>query len=222
MAAYLVSSRGTSRLALLLGATVAVTHTLAVLVLGVIVSASETVAPERAYPALGVVSGLLFAAVGAALLTRALRSRRDRRRRTSGTGHGAGHHHHGDDGDHGHGHEHALPSGPGEMRWQSILLPGLAGGLVPSPSALLVFLGGIALGRAWFGVLLVVAYGAGIAATLLAAGHLLVRARNRMERGGRQGRWSRVERVTLALPLITSTLIVVGGLAIAFRAVQAA
>jgi hypothetical protein len=43
-----------------------------------------------------------------------------------------------------------------------------------------------------------------------------------MERGGRQGRWSRVERVTLALPLITSTLIVVGGLAIAFRAVQAA
>jgi ABC-type nickel/cobalt efflux system permease component RcnA len=222
MAAYLVSSRGTSRLALLLGATVAVTHTLAVLVLGVIVSASETVAPERAYPTLGVVSGLLFSAVGAALLTRALRSRRDRRRRTSGTEHGAGHHHHGDDGDHGHGHEHALPSGPGEMRWQSILLPGLAGGLVPSPSALLVFLGGIALGRAWFGVLLVVAYGAGIAATLLAAGHLLVRARNRMERGGRQGRWSRVERVTVALPLITSTLIVVGGLAIAFRAVQAA
>lgn len=220
MAAYLVSSRGTSRLALLLGATVALTHTLAVLVLGVIVSASETVAPERAYPALGVISGLLFAAVGAALLTRALRSRRARRTTSEG-GHGHGHHHD-DDEEHGHGHEHALPSSPDEMRWQSILLPGLAGGLVPSPSALLVFLGGITLGRAWFGVLLVVAYGAGIAATLLAAGHLLVRARNRMERGGRHGRWRRVERVTLALPLITSTLIVVGGLAIAYRAVQAA
>lgn len=231
MAAYLVSSRGTSRLALLLGATVALTHTLAVLVLGVIVSASETVAPERAYPALGVVSGLLFATVGGALLTRALRSRRARRHGTSAAGHSAGHgHHHGDDEGHGHehnhghdhGHKHALPSGPDEMRWQSILLPGLAGGLVPSPSALLVFLGGITLGRAWFGVLLVVAYGVGIAATLLAAGHLLVRARNRMERGGRHGRWRRVERVTLALPLITSTLIVVGGLVIAYRAVQAA
>lgn len=223
MAAYLVSSRGTSRLALLLGGTVALTHTLAVLVLGVVVSASETIAPERAYPALGITSGLLFAAVGLALLTRALRSRRHRHPGTSGSGHGAGHHHHhGEDGDHGHGHDHALPSDPGEMRWQSILVPGLAGGLVPSPSALLVFLGGITLGRAWFGVLLVVAYGAGIAATLLAAGHLLVRARNRMERSGRHGRWRRVERATLALPLITSALIVVGGLAIAVRAVQAA
>ena len=223
MAAYLVSSRGTSRLALLLGATVALTHTVAVLVLGVIVSASETIAPERAYPALGVVSGLLFAAVGGALLTRALRSRRSRRRHDPESLHTGHSHHHGDgDEGHSHGHEHALPSSPDEMRWQSILLPGLAGGIVPSPSALLVFLGGIALGRAWFGVLLVVAYGVGIAATLLAAGHLLVRARTRMERGGSHGRWRRVERVTLALPLITSTLIVLGGLTIAFRAVQAA
>ena len=56
---------------------------------------------------------------------------------------------------------------------------GVAGGLVPSPSALVVLLGAIALGRTWFGVLLVVAYGLGMAATLTAAGLLLVKLSRR-------------------------------------------
>jgi len=43
---------------------------------------------------------------------------------------------------------------------------GIAGGLVPSPSALVVLLGAIALGRTWFGVVLVLGYGVGMAATL--------------------------------------------------------
>jgi ABC-type nickel/cobalt efflux system permease component RcnA len=54
---------------------------------------------------------------------------------------------------------------------------GVAGGLVPSPSALLVLLGATALGRAWFGVLLVIAYGVGMAVTLTVAGLLLLRPR---------------------------------------------
>jgi len=40
-----------------------------------------------------------------------------------------------------------------------------------------VLLGAIALGRAWFGVALVIAYGAGMAVTLTGAGLVLVRAR---------------------------------------------
>ena len=47
---------------------------------------------------------------------------------------------------------------------------GLAGGLVPSPSALVVLIGAIALHRAWFGVVLVVFYGAGMAVTLVGIG----------------------------------------------------
>jgi hypothetical protein len=39
-----------------------------------------------------------------------------------------------------------------------------------------VLLGAVALGRAWFGVLLVLAYGAGMAATLVGVGFLLDRA----------------------------------------------
>jgi ABC-type nickel/cobalt efflux system permease component RcnA len=56
---------------------------------------------------------------------------------------------------------------------------GIAGGLVPSPSALIVLLGAVGLGRTAFGVLLVVAYGAGMAATLTAVGLMLVRVRDR-------------------------------------------
>ncbi|MEW2812363.1 sulfite exporter TauE/SafE family protein [Streptomyces massasporeus] len=57
----------------------------------------------------------------------------------------------------------------------AILGAGLAAGLVPSPSALLVLLGAIALSRTSFGVLLVVGYGVGMALTLTAAGLLLER-----------------------------------------------
>jgi ABC-type nickel/cobalt efflux system permease component RcnA len=41
---------------------------------------------------------------------------------------------------------------------------------VPSPSALIVLLGAVGLGRTLFGVLLVLAYGVGMAGTLTAAG----------------------------------------------------
>jgi nickel/cobalt transporter (NiCoT) family protein len=52
---------------------------------------------------------------------------------------------------------------------------GVAGGLVPSPSALVVLLGAIGLGHTAFGVLLVAAYGVGMAGGLTAAGLLLIR-----------------------------------------------
>ncbi len=56
------------------------------------------------------------------------------------------------------------------------VLLGFAGGLVPSPSAVVVLVGAAALGHAWFGLLLVVAYGVGLALTLTAAGYAVVRA----------------------------------------------
>jgi len=49
---------------------------------------------------------------------------------------------------------------------------GLVGGLVPSPSALLLLLAAVALGRAWFGFVLVLAFGIGMAASLAAVGLL--------------------------------------------------
>lgn len=102
------------------------------------------------------------------------------------------------------------------------MAPGLAGGLVPSPSALVVLLGGIALGRAWFGVTLVMAYGIGMAAALVGAGYLLVRARDRMARRVTQHSSGRLARLGEVLPLVTAALVTTGGLALAARAMTGA
>jgi nickel/cobalt transporter (NicO) family protein len=95
---------------------------------------------------------------------------------------------------------------------------GVAGGLVPSPSALIVLLSAIALGRTAFGVLLVVAYGLGMAATLTVAGLLLVRIRNRYQQRPSTGRIGVVaERWRVVSPYATALLVVVVGLGLAVR-----
>jgi nickel/cobalt exporter len=206
MAAYLVGQRGSLRQAAVIGLTVTVTHTAGVLLLGIVLSASTSLAPESLYPWLGLTSGLMLAGVGAGMLSRALR----RSPQLVPAGHGHSHSH-----DHGDGHTHSHEP----VEWRSLVPLGLAGGLVPSPSAVVVLLGAIALGRAWFGVALVIAYGLGMAVTLTGAGLVLVRARGAIEsrlsaRGGGPGR---LVSVAAALPLITATAIVAGGLLLAVR-----
>jgi ABC-type nickel/cobalt efflux system permease component RcnA len=241
MAAYVVGREGSNRQALQLAITVAVTHTLGVLILGVVLSATQTLAPEQLYPYLGLASGLLFAAVGTLLLRRALRGRHDHdhdhghdhglepaaipvlagagaaeevaQSHTHDTRHADHRDHHGQHAHGGHSHTHELPEGG--LTWKSLIAPGLAGGLVPSPSALLVLLGGIALGRAWFGVGLVIAYGIGMAGTLVGAGYLLLRARRTIERRADVRGWSPAARISRVLPVATSGVILLVGLGLA-------
>jgi nickel/cobalt transporter (NicO) family protein len=96
----------------------------------------------------------------------ASRIRRGRRRVAAALG--GHHHHHGD----GHGHHH-LPQQPG---WRGLLAMGAAAGLIPCPSALVVLLGAIAQGEVALGMLLIVAFSAGLAATLTALGLAVVLA----------------------------------------------
>ncbi len=123
-----------------------------------------------------------------------------------------------------HGHTHGpypQSAGPGaEPRAGrgGLIGMGIAGGLVPSPSALVVLLGSAALGRTVFGVLLVLCYGLGMAATLTAVGLLLVRVRGRLDRFDTAGRLGvGTSRVVAALPVITATLVLVVGLGLAVR-----
>jgi nickel/cobalt transporter (NicO) family protein len=104
--------------------------------------------------------------------------------------------------------------------WRSMIGPGLAGGMVPTPSALIVLLGGVALGRAWFGVLLVVGYGIGMSVTLVGAGYLLLRARKWVEARTSTPGWRRLERVATTLPFVTASLVMLGGASVAWRALS--
>ena len=215
MAAYLIGQRGSLRQALLIALTVTATHTGGVLALGVVISASSVVAPERLYPWLGTVSGVLLALVGAGILLRLARARTDRGH------HHDGHHDHGHDHSHSHGgHHHAQgPVGPDQLvTRRGLLAMGFVGGLLPSPSAVVVLLGAIALGRAWFGVLLVLMYGLGMAATLTGAGLLLVRARDALDaRVAGLQRNRALLAATAWLPAVTAGFIVAVGLYLAAR-----
>ena len=175
--AYLVGSRGTTRHAAFLGATVTVTHTAGVFALGLVaLYLSHVVSPEQLFPWLAVASGLMVVGVGAAILRRRLASRLH-----AADGHH--HHHHGPG-----GHTHVPQGGDGAITMRSLLALGISGGLLPCPSALVVMLGAIALHRTLFGIVLVVAFSTGLAFTLTSVGLLVLYARRFLDRVPSSGR----------------------------------
>ncbi|HEY1012927.1 MAG TPA: hypothetical protein VGE07_09520 [Herpetosiphonaceae bacterium] len=216
VAAYLVGSRGTARHAAFLGLTVTVTHTIGVFALGLItLAASRYVLPEQLYPWLSLLSGLLVGAMGASLLRhRLLLLKR---------GPAVADHDHSDGWDHEHGpdtHVHVPPSG-GKLSWSNLLALGVSGGLLPCPSALIVLLGAISLGRVGLGVSLIVAFSAGLAGVMTGIGLLMLYgARLTARLGGRFGgeRAQGLRRGLRWAPLASAGVVTVIGLAMAARA----
>ena len=91
----------------------------------------------------------------------------------------------------GTSHSHLPPGADGErLTWRSLLALGISGGLLPCPSALLALLGAVAVGRAGFGLMVVVAFSLGLAATLTGVGLLFLYAGRFLERRALTGRWS--------------------------------
>ncbi|MEJ7744759.1 MAG: hypothetical protein WKF73_20835 [Nocardioidaceae bacterium] len=96
---------------------------------------------------------------------------------------------------------------------------GLAGGLVPSPTALVVLLGSIGLGRTVFGVFLVIAYGVGMAAVLIAVGYLIARLPRRvtwLREVGQRPIFAGLLRVG---PMLTAGLVLLVGIGLTLRSV---
>ncbi|WP_327010891.1 hypothetical protein OHA72_28670 [Dactylosporangium sp. NBC_01737] len=309
MAAYLAGRQGRPRDALTVGATVTLTHTGGVLLLGLLLTTAAGLAGETVLGWLGVTSGVLVAAIGVSMLLS--RRRGAAHGHTHGphththgplghthshgptthshaphdhdhdsldhahdhtphdhdshdhdhaphdhtpdnhapvahshdtdppgpaahshdagphNAHSHGPHDHGDhthshDHDHDHGdhphphehgdHDHGHGHGVGRPSRLAVVGMGIAGGLVPSPSALIVLLGAVALGRTWFGVLLVLAYGFGMAATLTAAGLLLIKIRDKWP-----ARLRITGRLTRLAPTGTAALVLLVGSALAVR-----
>ena len=106
------------------------------------------------------------------------------------------------------------------------ILLGFAGGLVPSPSAVVVLVGAAALGQAWFGLLLVVAYGVGLALTLTAAGFAVVKLGTGMNRVlDRRPRWTTSPMATLVrrtAPLASAFVVVALGVGLVLKGAASA
>ena len=191
VAAYLVGTRGSARDAVVLGATVTVTHTIGVFALGLVTLAlSQYVLPEQLYPWLTLASGLMVVLVGASVLRSRLRT---------ATKHS---HHHEHDHAHGHSHDH-----------RGLLGMGAAAGLLPCPSALVVLLAAISQHEVALGMLLIVAFSLGLAGTLTGLGVAVVHARRFVP--------PRIatSRVAVLMPAASAVVIVALGLVLAARAV---
>jgi ABC-type nickel/cobalt efflux system permease component RcnA len=191
VAGYLVGSRGRPRHAVLLGLIVTATHTAGVFGLGIVtLLLSQFIVPERLYPWLTVASGLLVVGVGATVLAGRVRHARAH-------SHGRHHHH--------HHHEHGYGRG-------GLVGVGVAAGLLPCPSALVVLLSAIALHRIGFGLALIVAFSLGLAATITAIGLLAVLARQSFRRVSLDGRLVR------SLPAVSALLILAVGVGMTVKA----
>jgi nickel/cobalt transporter (NicO) family protein len=185
--AYLVGSKGTPKHAAFLGLTVTITHTLGVFALGLItLFAANFILPERIMPFLNFVSGLLVFFIGVSLFKDRLMSalgfqtnhhhHHHDHEHDHHHHHEHGHHHHHEHTHHEHGHTHShgghthshLP--PEDVTWKSLLALGISGGLLPCPSALVLMLSAISLGRVGYGLVLTLAFSLGLAATLTAVG----------------------------------------------------
>ena len=88
-----------------------------------------------------------------------------------------------------------------------------SGGIVPSPSAVIVLVSAFVLGRVALGLALIAAFSIGLAATLTAVGLALLWARDALER--RHDRW------LARLPAAGATALIVAGTVVAVRAVPA-
>lgn len=194
-AAYFAGGEGRRRDAVALGVIVAGMHTGSVLVLGLAIDAllRGPLPADRLTPWMMLTSGLIVLGLGGVLLGRQLRLRRA-----------------------GGQHEHHLPSGVSPFSRRGLLLVGVAGGLLPSPSAFLVLLTALATGQLVFGLALIVAFSVGLAATVTAVGVAARAGREVMRRRAETG--STARRLSAAMPLVSAVVIVLAGTALAAAA----
>jgi len=191
VAGYLVGTKGRPLDAVLLGGIVTVTHTVGVFALGLVtLLLSQFIVPETLYPWLALASGVLVIAVGGTVLVGRFRRR----------GHHHDHHH-----DHDHGHSHGI-----ERR--GLLGVGVAAGLLPCPSALVVLLSAIALHRIGFGLALILAFSLGLAATITSIGLVAVLAKRAFSRLSLNGPVIRL------LPAASALVILAVGVGITLKA----
>jgi ABC-type nickel/cobalt efflux system permease component RcnA len=191
VAAYLVGSRGTMRHAMLLGGVTTFTHTISVIVVGVLaLTAQQFIASEVLLPILEVGSGGLVVVMGVRLVVACWHALRVGSTTSTMHDHGFGPHSH-TTGDLSHAHTRAhTRSG---ATHSGMLTMGVLGGLIPCPEALGIMLIAVGLNRAGLGLALVGAFSLGLAAVLVSLGMLMVRSKRVLDHSGKFiVRWQRM------------------------------
>jgi nickel/cobalt exporter len=194
-AAYIIGARGKPIDAVILGIFVTLSHTSGIVLVGVLASLGSTwLRPQRIEAYLAVAVGILVIVLGlwmlwaqrdlVALAMGEAGAPRDGSRTDA---HARDHNHHHAH-DHPHGHEHGEPvvwhsHGFGKVHAHQLdvvaenrpelpvlLALGIAGGLLPDPAALALLLGALSSGKVLLGLVTVLVFSLGFAATLMTVG----------------------------------------------------
>ncbi len=234
-AAYLIGIKGTKRDALLLGLSVATTHS--IVVLGLAVTAlwlgRETLTDEATFW-LQMGSGVIVILLGAWLFRRRWRIQRKLAAQVArshtdpfpGPGHLTEHEHYApdDDQDRDEEYDHALLTDDEHAAAHAATLPdyvganerptafqimafGGAGGLIPCPASVTVMLLALSAGRGGLGVVTVVGFSLGLAIALVGVGMAIVAGLTRLRSAGRMA-W-----LTRVAPLLSAGLVMFSGMA---------
>lgn len=158
VAGYLVGEKGTVGNAIQLGIIVTITHTASVFILGVLaLMFAEYIVATQVISAMNNVSGVLLMLFGLYLLITRLKNL---------SHHHVAHEHNAHDDHHHHSHH--------SIGIKNLLPLGISGGIVPCIDALAILVVALTLQKIAWGLLLLVVFSAGLAATLVLTGIIVV------------------------------------------------
>lgn len=167
LAFTLVGARATFKQAAILAAALTFAHTVAVLLLGLVLFFAAGFASESIFAWITLVSGLAVAVIGARAL--AIAAGRSAHAYAHAHGHVHGHAH-----DRGGDHSHAIP-GNAPLHFPTAVVAAMSGGIAPCPAAIVVLLTALHLHRVGYGLFLIVVFSLGLAAILTGLGLAVVR-----------------------------------------------
>ncbi|MFY9711330.1 MAG: hypothetical protein WA668_02800 [Candidatus Cybelea sp.] len=178
LAFTLVGARATFKQAVILAGALTFAHTIAVLLLGLVLFFLAGFATESLFTWITLISGVAVAAIGArGLSVAATRVARHR-----------------------HDHSHSIP-GAAPLHFPSAVVAAMSGGIAPCPAAIVVLLTALRLHRVGYGLFLIVVFSLGLAAILTGLGIAVVHGAAWLQR--RSG----FERIAHAAPFLTSIVI---------------
>ncbi|NBO39668.1 nickel/cobalt efflux protein RcnA [bacterium] len=221
-AAYLIGIKGTKRDALLLGLSVASTHSL--VVVGITALAlwlgRETFTQDVTHW-LQIGSGIIVVLLGLWMLVKRIRQMRRNRHRHQHHHHDHAHHDHAhhdhdlmSDDEHARAHAAAMPeyAKRGERpTLLQILLFGAAGGMIPCPASITVMLLALSIGQVGAGLFAVAGFSLGLALALVGIGMAVVVGISRLEGQGK------LQWLSSKSPVISAGVVLLSGIfALAF------
>jgi nickel/cobalt exporter len=207
LAISLVGARATVPQAAILAGALTVAHTMGVIALGIALNVLKGYfVPENVYPWITLLSGILIAVIGARAIAPEIRKRLGDYALVTHA-HGGSTHSHASSGplsEEEHARMHMIP-GTAPLKFGATVWAAASGGIAPCPAALVVLLAATALHQIAYGIIVIVAFSFGLAATLTGIGIAVVRS----------AVWLRerpyFERVTHFSPIVSALVISIIG-----------